>query len=243
MPVPGVLCGDCSCRLQTAEIIYHARMLKIPKYHIASTYLPDRYLQGYSFCKLATDPLYQAVCAEFHEHQEPLLDLGCGIGLLAQCLRALANPIEYIGVDSDADKIAIARAASVKRELHGARYEVCDLSVALPAHSGSIALLDVLQYLVPETRQRVLQQIASRLSANGKAVLRIGVEDQSWRAAFARGADRFGHKVRWMRSSFKSLPTRAELSKGLLDVGLDAHFRPLWGRTPFNNYLVIATKR
>lgn len=218
-------------------------MRKIPKSYIAATYLPDRYLQGYSFCKLATDPLYRAVCAELEGHQEPLLDLGCGIGLLAQCLRAVHNPIQYIGVDSDADKISIARDASAKRNIADTRYEVCDLTQALPEHSGSVALLDVLQYLEPQTRQPLLHAVASRLSAQGKAIMRIGIEDNSWRAAYARGADRFGHWIRWMRSSFVSLPTREELTQALLEVGLDAQFRPLWGRTPFNNYLVIATPR
>lgn len=218
-------------------------MRKIPKYRIASTYQPDRYLQGYSFCKLATDPLYEAVCAEFEGHREPLLDLGCGIGLLALCLRALDNAIPYVGVDSDASKVEIARCASTKRGLSNTRFEVHDLAQTFPQHSGSIALLDVLQYLEASTRQALLEKVASRLSARGKAVMRIGIEDQSWRAAFARSADRFGHRVRWMRSSFVSLPTREELSRALSDVGLNANFRPLWGRTPFNNYLVVATLR
>ena len=216
-------------------------MRKIPKYRIASVYQPDRYLQGYSFCKLATDPLYQAVCAELDGHQEPLLDLGCGIGLLAQCLRALGNEIAYIGVDSDADKIEIARTAATKRNFGDIRFEVHDLAKTFPHHRGSVALLDVLQYLDPGTRQALLANVARRLSERGKAVMRIGIEDRSWRAAFARSADRFGHKVHWMRSSFVSLPTREELSQALHDVGLTASFRPLWGRTPFNNYLVIAT--
>lgn len=225
------------------QIIYHARMRKIPKHRIAATFQPDRYLQGYSFCKLATDPLYQAVCAELEGHQEPLLDLGCGIGLLALCLRALDNPIPYFGVDSDAAKIDIARSAATNRSLAETRFEVHDLSQSFPQHSGSIALLDVLQYLEPSTRQDLLKNVASRLSSGGKVIMRIGIEDQSWRAAFARSADRFGHAVRWMRSSFVSLPTRDELSRSLSDVGLDASFRPLWGRTPFNNYLVIARPR
>ncbi len=216
-------------------------MRKIPKARIASVFKPDRYLQGYSFCKLATDPLYQAVCAELDGHREPLLDLGCGIGLLAQCLRALGNDIPYLGVDSDAAKIEIARTAANKQDLHETRFEVHDLAKKFPQHRGSIALLDVLQYLEASTRQALLANVASRLSPSGKVVMRIGIEDRSWRAAFARGADRFGHKVRWMRSSFVSLPTREELSRALNGVGLNASFRPLWGRTPFNNYLVIAT--
>ncbi len=218
-------------------------MRSLPKRFIASSYLPDRYYQGYTFCKLATDPLYRAVCAQFAGHAEPLLDLGCGIGLLVQCLRALDNPIHYIGVDSDAEKIDGARAASVKRGLRNAEFEVCDLEHQLPAHQGSVALLDVLQYLEPAARERLLHGVARCLSPKGKAVMRIGLDDRSWRAAIARSADRLGHKLRWMRSSFKSQPTRETLTYALANAGLNAHFTPLWGNTPFNNYLVVATLR
>jgi SAM-dependent methyltransferase len=218
-------------------------MHSLPKRLIAASYLPDRYYHGYTFCKLATDPLYRAVCAQFSGHEEPLLDLGCGIGLLLQCLRALENPIHYVGIDSDAAKIAGARVAAAKRSLGNAEFSVHDLAHELPAHHGSVALLDVLQYLEPPARERLLHGVARCLSPNGKAVMRIGIDDRTWRAAIARGADRLGHRLRWMRSSFKSQPTRETLTHTLASVGLTAHFTPLWGNTPFNNYLVVATLR
>lgn len=218
-------------------------MRDLPKRFIAASYLPDRYYHGYSLCKLATDPLYRAVCGEFAAHEEPLLDLGCGIGLLLQCLRAAHNPIRYRGIDSDAEKIAGARAAAAKRGLHDADFDVSDLAHELPPHKGSIALLDVLQYLDPPARERLLDGVARSLSPSGKAVMRIGIDDRSWRAAIARNADRLGHCVRWMSSSFKSQPTHASLTQTFANAGLTVRFSPLWGYTPFNNYLVVATLR
>lgn len=218
-------------------------MRDLPKRFIAASYLPDRYYHGYSLCKLATDPLYRAVCSEFAAHEEPLLDLGCGIGLLLQCLRAANNPIRYRGVDSDAEKIAGARAAAEKRGLQNAEFDVTDLAHELPTHKGSIALLDVLQYLDPPERERLLHMVAQRLSPTGKAVMRIGIDDRSWRAAIARSADRLGHSLRWMSSSFKSQPTHETLAHTFANAGLTARFSPLWGYTPFNNYLVVATLR
>jgi SAM-dependent methyltransferase len=212
----------------------------LPKRFIAASFLPDRYFQGYTLCKLATDPLYGAICAQFDGHDQPLLDLGCGIGLLLQCLRALGNPIPYVGIDSDKEKIAAARLAATKRSIRDANFQIGDLAHELPAHHGSFALLDILQYLERPARERLLIQVARRLSPSGKAVMRIGIDDGSWRASVARSADRMGHAVRWMRSSFRSQPTREELMSSFTKAGLNARFSPLWGKTPFTNYLVIA---
>jgi SAM-dependent methyltransferase len=217
-------------------------MSSLPKRHIAASYLPSRYFQGYTFCKLATDPLYEAACEEFAGHDAPLLDLGCGLGLLLHCLRASGNPIPYVGLDYDALKIESARAAAQKRGFNDAEFLTHDLLNDLPAHSGHVALLDALQYLEPAARKQVLRDAARCLSPGGKLVMRIGIDDRSWRAAFARHTDRLGHALRWMRSPFISQPTREEITQALGELGLSARFSPLWGRTPFNNYLVVATR-
>jgi SAM-dependent methyltransferase len=218
-------------------------MPSLPKRHIAASYLPSRYFQGYAFCKLATDPLYEAVCREFSaQDAEPLLDLGCGLGLLLHCLRATGNPIRYVGLDYDATKIASARAAAARGGIVDAEFIAHDLAQPLPAHSGHVALLDTVQYLEPAARERVLQEAASRLSPGGKLVMRVALDDRSWRAAIARHADRMGHALRWMRSAFVSQPTRDELQRTLDGLGLQARFSPLWGYTPFNNYLVVAAR-
>jgi hypothetical protein len=57
-----------------------------------------------------------------------------------------------------------------------------------------------------------------------------------------RATDRFGHSVGWMKTSFKAQPSVQELRQVLQHHGLHAEFKPLWGRTPFNNWLVIARR-
>ena len=84
--------------------------MTLRKREIASTYLPSRYRYWYSLSKLAMDPLYDAVPAAFAEDREPILDLGCGIGLLLHCLRTSGNESSYLGVDTDSEKIEAARA-------------------------------------------------------------------------------------------------------------------------------------
>src|SRR5262245_49590107 len=109
------------------------------KREIAASYLPDRYRYWYSLSKLAMDPLYDAVPGAFDDDSEPLLDLGCGIGLLLHCLRAGGRQLPYIGVDTDAVKIEAARDASARGGHANASFAVCDLSVQFPKHEGSVA--------------------------------------------------------------------------------------------------------
>lgn len=209
---------------------------------IASAYLPSRYRYWYSLGKLAMDPLYDSVPVAFAEDREPLLDLGCGIGLLLHCLRASGSGAAYVGVDTDAEKIEAARAASHRSGHSDATFEVCDLSVRFPKHEGSVALLDVLQYLPPPAQEPLISQAAQCVSKEGRLVIRTGLADGSWRSSLTRATDRFGHWIGWMKTSFKAQPSAADLSAVLRRHGLQADFKPLWGRTPFNNWLVIARR-
>ncbi|MEO8010764.1 MAG: class I SAM-dependent methyltransferase, partial [Dokdonella sp.] len=79
---------------------------------IAGAFLPNRHHYWYARVKLATDPLYEGVADALAGDTEPLLDLGCGIGLLAHALRARGHAAEYVGVDIDRAKIDSARAGA-----------------------------------------------------------------------------------------------------------------------------------
>lgn len=216
--------------------------MPLPKRAIAASFLPDRYRYWYSLSKLAMDPLYEAVPGTFDDEDESLLDLGCGIGLLLHCLRAGGRKVPYIGVDTDAVKIAAARTAASRGGHANADFQVCDLSVQFPQHRGSVALLDVLQYLPEQAQGTLLSQAAQCVSKQGKLVIRTGLADGTWRSAMTRATDRFGHSVGWMKTSFKAQPSAQEMRTTLQRHGLQAEFKPLWGRTPFNNWLVIARR-
>src|SRR5690606_26580595 len=149
--------------------------MPLPKRAIAASFLPDRYRYWYSLSKLAMDPLYEAVPDAFGD--EPVLDLGCGIGLLLHCLRADGRQLSYVGVDTDAVKIQAARVASTRGGHDNARFQVCDLHAEFPAHHGSVALLDVLQYLPGQAQGSLLSQAARCVSKDGQLVIRTGLAD------------------------------------------------------------------
>ena len=94
---------------------------------IARAFLPSRWHYHYVRSKLRSDPLYGGVVAALAGSTAPVLDLGCGVGLLAHCLLARGIATPYRGVDNDAGKIAQARDAAGRAQLRDTAFECVDL--------------------------------------------------------------------------------------------------------------------
>lgn len=209
---------------------------------LARAFLPSRWDYHYARSKLASDPLYGGVAEALAGARGPLLDLGCGLGLLAHYLPAVGLAPGYLGADNDAAKIARAGGAAARAGLRDTRFECTDLSLGLPEHSGSVAILDVLQFVPPQSQQPLLRQAAQRVASGGRLVIRTGLSGTGWRARVTRGVDVFSRVVRWMNTGPRRYPGREELEALLAQEGLATRFEPLWGRTPFNNWLVVASR-
>ncbi len=195
----------------------------------------------YSLAKLRSDPLYPGVCEALRDSTLPLLDLGCGLGLLAHALRADGIALRYRGVDNDANKIAGALRASHRQGLADASFECIDLANTLPDHHGSVAILDVLQFLAPDDQQRTLEAAIAMLVPGARLVIRTGLDDGSRRARVTRAVDVFSRVIGWMNAGPRSYPDPEGLQQRFDAAGLITRFTPLYGNTPFNNWLVVAT--
>lgn len=216
---------------------------------VAAAFLPSRWHYHYSLAKLATDPLYRGVTASLAGRRAPILDLGCGIGLLAHALRAAGVNAPYRGVDNDVAKVDIARAAAVRAGLPGISFETVDLGAGMPSHVGSCCLLDVLQFVPGDRLEAVLEAAAAAVAAGcGEAggdaalIIRTGLDDGSWRARVTRSVDSLSRGLRWMNTGPKRYPTRALFDAVAARHGLEATCTPLFGRTPFNNHLVVLAR-
>lgn len=214
---------------------------------LAMAYRPPRWFGNrwnyfYSRTKLASDPLYPAVADALRGSDAPLLDLGCGIGLLALALRHEGVQLAYHGVDFDAAKIVQARRAARHAGLPDVRFDVVDLASAFPTHQGSVALLDVLQYLDAVAQQRLLDAALGMLAPGGRLVIRTGLDDGGARIRTTSAFDRFANRLGWMKTPPQRYPREDELRATLENAGLRSVFRPLRGNLPFNNFLVVATR-
>ncbi len=222
--------------------------MKPPHRAIARAYLDParpfaRHHYYYTLSKLATDPLYDGVCDVLRERDLPVLDIGCGIGLLAQRMRADGIASPYVGTDFDARKIAYADAGRLRNHLNDTRFEVGDAAAALPSHSGDVCILDVVQFL-PDTASQdaLLESAIARVAPAGKLIMRTGLNDGSARAGITVLVDKLSAVWGWMRARPTRYPRLDELQARFERHGLRAEFSPLHGNTPFNNWLVVAER-
>ena len=202
--------------------------------------LGNRWDYFYTRAKLRSDPLYPGVSDALRGTQAPLLDLGCGLGLLAHTLRADGLDLPYRGVDIDGRKIAQAREAAARAGLQDVAFDAVDLARERPVHSGSVAILDVLQYLAPDAQDALLDAAIGMLAPGGRLVIRTGLDDGGGRARFTHLADLFGRCVGWMYSAPRRYPRADALRTRLEAAGLRSEFTPLYGDTPFNNWRIVA---
>jgi SAM-dependent methyltransferase len=209
---------------------------------IARQFLPRRAHYWYARIKLATDPLYAGVGGEFAGSSEPLLDLGCGIGLLAHSLRGQGFSGHYLGVDSDAGKIESAREASARAGLASVRFDVTDLESGVLVHRGNVALLDILQFLSSPAQDSLLDSAISSLTPTSRLIIRTGLARPGWRLRFTRGVDWLARVSGWMNVGPKRYPDRRDLEQRFAERGLIATFRPLRARLPFENWLITAKR-
>ncbi|MDQ3280353.1 MAG: class I SAM-dependent methyltransferase [Acidobacteriota bacterium] len=197
-----------------------------------------RTLQGYVRWKVRSDPAYAAVTEALRGRTAPLIDIGCGVGLLAFYLREHGFTAPVIGIDFDERKIERARVAAER--YRGLDFIRADARDPLP-EGHDVVLLDILHYLDSDSQQRILANAARAAGERGVVIIRQGIRDASWRYRLTAAVDAIGRAIRWMRAERLNYPTREEVTRAF--DGFDADVRALWGRTPYNNYLFVFTRR
>jgi len=197
-----------------------------------------RWDRHYVPSKLASDPVYEAVATELHASALPVLDIGCGIGLLTHYLRELGYQVPMTGFDYDDRKIASARAMAAG--MSDVSFSVGDARVDLPEHCGHVVILDILQFFTPDEQELLLRAAAARVAPQGKLVIRSGLADESWRFRVTVFGDWIAKATLWMKSGPVAYPTADQFRRVLGDAGLSVSITPLWGGTPFNNHLIVA---
>lgn len=200
---------------------------------IAASFGP-RALREYVRWKVRANPAYDAVAERLRGRTNPVVNIGCGIGLLAHFLRASGIEVPIDGVNFDARKIAAAREAAAG--LAGVTFARGDARQPFPA-GRDVIMLDILHYFSPGDQQRILANAAAAVPAGGIVLIREGLRDSSWRYAltwFVNGAARL---FRWMKAERLHFPTRDEITAAF--PGFQAEITPLWGKTPYNGYLFV----
>lgn len=193
--------------------------------------------RNYAASKLRTDPLYSALSEKLRGSPLPLLDLGCGLGLLAFFLRSRGIDVPIRGLDYDARKIQAARHAAQASGTTGITFESHDARHGLPEHRGNVSILDILQFFTGSEQETLLKLAASRIPAGGMLIIRSGLRDSTWRFKITVAGDLIAKATFWMKAAPTHYPTAEDFQRILSPFG-EVEITGLWGKTPFNNHLI-----
>ncbi len=196
----------------------------------------------YTRCKLKTDPLYAGVFAELEGSGEALLDIGSGLGILAMYLRERGWENRVSGLDYDVSKIDGGRRMLENGGYRDISLQQGDARTGLPDHRGDVTILDIMQFFQVQEQRKLLEDAAARVAPGGKLIVRSGMRENSGRFFITWLGDIAAKCSFWMKSAPITYP-RTELFHRVLEpLGFEVEVRPFWGRTPFNNYLVVARR-
>lgn len=201
----------------------------------------SRWQRLYARVKLATDPLYAAAAQAIDAATPlPLMDVGCGMGLLGQYLQACGLLHGYCGIDHDERKIEAGRKAAegIGNALLFQHADVANL----PDVRGHVAVLDVLHYLSKARQITLLGQLSDHVAPGGILVLRNVLRERNWRFHATVFEEKLLHASGWMRVAPSYYPTIKDVCIPLENAGLEVTISPLWGHTPYNSYLVVARR-
>ncbi len=206
-----------------------------PSQAAAMRYLQWPWLYYYSKSKISLDPAYPVVAGILRDSPRPLLDIGCGMGLLAAYLRASGHGSAIFGMDLDAPKVELAQRVLRNERAEFRAGDALDFS----GHCGDIVMLDVLHYFDDEGQKRLLEKMAASVAPSGVALIRVALNQPNWRFALTRWEEWFVKFIRWIPTSGKNFPTVDEVVGPFQAAGFAVEVRPMWGLTPFNSYLFV----
>jgi SAM-dependent methyltransferase len=193
---------------------------------------PRGFLRSYVRAKLATDPVYDAAFECLRGSELPVLDIGCGVGILALYLRGRGFTAPIVGIDHDARKIRIAQ--RVASDVDGLSFAVADARRPI-AVRGNIVLLDVLHYFANEDQKTILRNAAE---AGVMILIRDAIRDGSLRYRITYAQEALARIGGWLKAEQLNFPTRESIAQSL-NGEFEHEERPMFGRSPFNNYLFV----
>jgi 2-polyprenyl-3-methyl-5-hydroxy-6-metoxy-1,4-benzoquinol methylase len=203
-----------------------------------ATQFRSPWLRNYVRSKLRSDRIYSAAYDLLGRSAEPILDVGCGVGLLAFYLRERACRQPILGLDLDARKIRYG-ATIAARGYHDIELRFQDIEVQLPDFCGNVALFDVLHYLPQRAQAALLSRLAERVAPGGVLIIRDALREMRPRYWTTWLAEKFAQTISWNVDGALHFPSRGSIDDVFDDGEFQRESRPLWGASPFNNHIFI----
>jgi hypothetical protein len=205
---------------------------------IAKAYGRSRWLRGYVRGKLAWDPVFPVARREIVSRQQPVVDIGCGIGLLGISMRAAGIPLRFRGTDIVPWKVNKAKDVVRYYGFEDIGFDVVDaLSTQIPP-GATVCMVDVLHYLEPASQLAMLGRLADAVDSGSLVLLRTGLRGTGWRYLATMLEELWTRASGWIRGGAINFPSREDIEQFFAERRLKTTITPLWGRTPFASYLI-----
>lgn len=205
---------------------------------IAKAYGRSRWLRGYVRGKLAWDPIFPLARREIVLRQQPVVDIGCGIGLLGISMRAAGIPLRFRGTDIAPWKVNKAKDAVRYYGFEDIGFDVADALATQIPPGATVCMVDVLHYLDPASQSAMLGRLADAAHAGSLIVIRTGLRGAGLRYMLTLLEEFWTRITGWIRGGAINFPARSDLEGFFAERHLIASITPLWGRTPFASHLV-----
>ena len=211
--------------------------------------------------KLGRDPVFRGLIERglIGERRRRVVDIGCGQGLFASLLAAMAGmqaqpgrwpaawaatpaAAEYTGIELMPKDVARAE-ASIGHLKPTPRFVCEDMCKAAMPACDLVVILDVLHYVDHAAQEGVLRRVHGALQPGGRLLLRVG--DAASRRGFAisQWVDRTVTRIRGHRVSPTWGRTLSEWTSLLQRLGFSkVQGIPMSAGTPFANVLLVADR-
>ncbi len=208
-----------------------------------AAHFPSRWLRHYAASKLRSDPVFASAFELLGESSTPLLDVGCGVGLLPFYLRERGCRQSMIGLDIDGSKVR--QGAAVARENYtGIDFSERDVATSdVPSFRGNVAVFDLLHYLPSAAQTMLLRRLAVYVPPDGLLLIRDAPRDGSARFWATYAGEIFAQTVSWNIGVPLHFPEVTALQEAFPEKEWTCHEQPSWGHTPFNNRLFVFRRR
>ena len=122
-----------------------------------------------------------------------IVDLGCGYGQMVFLLALRGDRRRLLGIDYDAEKIALARHSFLADDR--IRFECADVATCDLPEADAFVWNDMLHYIAPEAQEQLLARCAARLTEGGYIVVREGDSSDRKRHRMTEETERWSIRI------------------------------------------------